>query len=349
MKKIVVGFIAFLFILVGAFFTLFTFETSAVSRDTTPIEFDIKVGETYLTIANRLKEENLIKSELFYKLFIRLTKSDKLEAGKYELSESMSVSDIVKVFMKGNTYNNETVSFTIPEGKHLENIAQIISGVTNYTEKELLSSWNDKEFINQVIDKYWFVTDSIKATGIRYALEGYLYPDTYEIYTNSSIEEIAYKMLDKMDKVLTNYKIDIEKSEYNIHEILTMASIIEHEAILDEDRKVIASVFYNRLEDNMKLQSCATIGYAIDEWKLTYSSADLKVDSPYNTYYYSGLPVGPGNMPSVKSIEAALYPSETDYLYFLANVCDTSDKKTYFSKTYDEHVDKKNRYLTCVN
>lgn len=349
MKKIVVGIVALLFIVIGAFFTLFTLETTAVSRDTTPIEFEIKKGETYLTIASRLKEDNLIKSELFYKIFIKLTNPSKIEAGKYELSESMSVSDIVKKFMKGNIYNAETVTFTVPEGKHLEEVATIVSKQTNYTEKELIDGWNNTKFIDDVIEKYWFVTDSVKMDGIRYALEGYLYPDTYEIYVNASIEDIAYKMLDKMDKVLTEYKSDIENSEYSVHELLTMASIIEHEAILDDDRKIIASVFYNRLESNMKLQSCATIGYATNEWKLTYSSTDLKVDSPYNTYYYSGLPVGPGNMPSVKSIEAALYPEETDYLYFLANVCDNNDKKTYFSKTYDEHVEKKNKYLTCVN
>lgn len=349
MKKIVVGIIAFLFIVVGAFFTLFTLETNAVSRDTTPIEFEIKKGETYLTIASRLKEENLIKSELFYKLFIKMTNPDKIEAGKYDLSESMSVSDIVKTFMKGNNYNPETITFTIPEGKHLEEIAKIISSKTTYTEKELLDAWNSEDFINKVIDDYWFVTDSVKVDGIRYALEGYLYPDTYEILTNSSTYDIAYKMLNKMEKVLDNYKEDIEKSEYNVHQLLTMASIVEHEAILDDDRKVIASVFYNRLQSNMKLQSCATIGYAIDEWKLTYNAADLKVDSPYNTYYYSGLPIGPGNMPGKKSIEASIYPEETDYMYFLANVCDEKDKNTYFSKTYAEHLEKKNKYLTCIN
>lgn len=350
MKKLVVGISAFVLLALGIFITIFVLETTAVSRDTTPIQFEVKKGETYLTIASRLKEENLIKSELFYKIYIKLNNPNSVQAGIYELSESMSVSKLVGKFQKGNNYNPDIVTFTIPEGKHLEEIAEIISNKTNHTKEELLKAWNDKGFIKEVIDNYWFVTDNVTDINIRYALEGYLYPDTYEILNKDvSCEDIAYKMLNQMEKVLDEYRIDIEKKDYSIHELLTMASIIEHEAILDEDRKVIASVFYNRLENNMKLQSCATIGYAIDEWKLTYSSVDLNTDSPYNTYYYSGLPIGPGNMPGKKSIEAALYPEETDYFYFLANVCDKTDNKTYFSKNYDEHVAKKNKYLTCFD
>ena len=350
MKKVVVGLLSLILLGIGGFFVIFFMETASVSRDVTPINFEIKKGETYLTIAKRLKDENLIKSDFFYKLFIKINKPDSVQAGIYTLSEAMSVNDIVEVLKKGNNYNPDIVTFTIPEGKHLEEIAEIISSKTNHTKEELLDYWNDDNFIDSVIDDYWFVTDNVKQKGIRYALEGYFYPDTYEIL-NKDVDPsiIAYKMLNQMELVLENYKDDIKSSKYSIHELLTMASIIEHEAILDEDRKVIASVFYNRLDSNMKLQSCATIGYAIDDWKLTYSAVDLQTDSPYNTYYYSGLPIGPGNMPSKKSIEASLYPDETEYLYFLANVCDVNDNTTYFSKDYNEHVSKKNKYLTCVN
>ena len=348
MKKIVVGIVGLLLFAVGILITVFVIQTSAVSRDVTPNKFEIISGETYLTIASRLKDENLIKSDLFYKLYIKMTNPKPVQAGIYTLSESMSVSDIIDVLEKGSNYNPDIVTITIPEGKHLEEIAEIISSKTNHGKEELLDSWNNKEFIDTVISEYWFVTEEVKNNKIRYALEGYLYPDTYELLNKDvSVEDIAYKMLNQMEYILETYKTDIENNEYSIHELLTMASIIEHEAINDEDRKVIASVFYNRLANNMKLQSCATIGYAIDEWKLTYTNADLNTDSPYNTYYYSGLPVGPGNVPSKKSIEAALYPEETNYFYFLANVCDVNDTKTYFSETYEEHVIKKNKYLTC--
>ena len=148
-----------------------------------------------------------------------------------------------------------------------------------------------------------------------------------------------------MDEVLSQYKEEIEKSEYTVHEILTLASIVEHEAILEEDRPKIAKVFLNRLNMGMKLQSCATIGYAINEWKLTYTNSDLAVDSLYNTYKYLGLPVGPGGLPGEQSIKAVIYPDDNDYLYFLANVFDANANKTYYSKTYQEHQQKCLIYL----
>ena len=132
MKKVVVGISAFVLLALGVFITIFVLETTAVSRDITPIQFEVKKGETYLTLASRLKDENLIKSEFFYKLYIKLNNPKQVQAGLYELSESMSVSDIVDKFMEGNSYNPDIVTFTIPEGKHLEEIAEIISSKTNH-------------------------------------------------------------------------------------------------------------------------------------------------------------------------------------------------------------------------
>ncbi|MEG0826166.1 MAG: endolytic transglycosylase MltG [Bacilli bacterium] len=350
MKKVVIGISAAILIFIGAFVILFMIETTAVSRDKEIIEFEIKKGDTYLSLASSLKESNLIKSELFYKIYIKLMNPKSVQAGIYNLSESMSVSDIIKKFGKGNNYNPSIVKFTIPEGKHLENVAEIIANKTDHKKDELLELWDSFDFIDELIGKYWFITDDVKKKGIRHPLEGYFFPDTYELL-NKSIDgkTIAYKMLDKMDKVLSVYKKEIKNNEYSIHQLLSLASIVEHEAILDEDRSVIAGVFYNRLNIKMKLESCATIGYAIDEWKLTYSKKDLMVDSPYNTYLYAGIPIGPGNMPGAKSIEAVINPAKSDYLFFLANVCDKENKKTYFSKTYAEHIEKKKLYLTCFN
>lgn len=311
-------------------------------------EFTVLKGNTYLSLASSLKEQNLIQSELFYKIYVKLNNPKEIQAGKYSLSSSMSVKEIISEFEKGSTYNPDIVTFTIPEGKHLEDVAFIVSSITNHTQEELLTLWNSEEFINEVIENYWFVTEEVKQDKIQNSLEGYFFPSTYELM-NKDVDgkSIAYKMLDQMDKVLSDYKEQIEKSEYSVHELLTLASIVEHEAILDEDRPIIAGVFYNRLANGWKLQSCATIGYAIDEWKLTYSKADLAVDSPYNTYLYYGLPIGPGNMPGRKSIEAVMNPDENEYFFFLANVCDTENQKTYFSKTLQEHNALKAKYLTC--
>lgn len=317
--------------------------TSSVSKDSFEVKITIPKESTYLSISNLLKENNLIRSESFYKIYIKIFKPNNLKAGIYTLNRNMNVKEIVDT-LEGNV-KSEEITITIPEGKHIEEVAEIISSKINMSKEDILLYWQNEEVLNSLIDKYWFLTDVIKKEGIRYSLEGYFFPDTYSILKESKIEDITYKMLDKMDEVLSKYKEEISNSKFNVHEILTLASIVEHEAILDSDRPMIAGVFINRLDKSMKLQSCATVGYAINEWKLSYDYSDLQTDSPYNTYFYEGLPIGPGNMPGELSIEAVLRPTKNDYYYFLANVNDKDSKKTYYSKTYLEHRQKCVKYL----
>lgn len=317
--------------------------TSSVSKDSFEVKITIPKESTYLSISNLLKENNLIRSESFYKIYIKIFKPNNLKAGIYTLNRNMNVKEIVDT-LEGNV-KSEEITITIPEGKHIEEVAEIISSKINMSKEDILLYWQNEEVLNSLIDKYWFLTDVIKKEGIRYSLEGYFFPDTYSILKESKIEDITYKMLDKMDEVLSKYKEEISNSKFNVHEILTLASIVEHEAILDSDRPMIAGVFINRLDKSMKLQSCATVGYAINEWKLSYNYSDLQTDSPYNTYFYEGLPIGPGNMPGELSIEAVLRPTKHDYYYFLANVNDKDSKKTYYSKTYSEHRQKCVKYL----
>lgn len=317
--------------------------TSSVSKDSFEVKITIPKESTYLSISNLLKENNLIRSESFYKIYIKIFKPNNLKAGIYTLNRNMNVKEIVDT-LEGNV-KSEEITITIPEGKHIEEVAEIISSKINMSKEDILLYWQNEEVLNSLIDKYWFLTDVIKKEGIRYSLEGYFFPDTYSILKESKIEDITYKMLDKMDEVLSKYKEEISNSKFNVHEILTLASIVEHEAILDSDRPMIAGVFINRLDKSMKLQSCATVGYAINEWKLSYDYSDLQTDSPYNTYFYEGLPIGPGNMPGELSIEAVLRPTKHDYYYFLANVNDKDSKKTYYSKTYLEHRQKCVKYL----
>lgn len=317
--------------------------TSSVSKDSFEVKITIPKESTYLSISNLLKENNLIRSESFYKIYIKIFKPDNLKAGIYTLNRNMNVKEIVDT-LEGNV-KSEEITITIPEGKHIEEVAEIISSKINMSKEDILLYWQNEEVLNSLIDKYWFLTDVIKKEGIRYSLEGYFFPDTYSILKESKIEDITYKMLDKMDEVLSKYKEEISNSKFNVHEILTLASIVEHEAILDSDRPMIAGVFINRLDKSMKLQSCATVGYAINEWKLSYNYKDLQTDSPYNTYFYEGLPIGPENMPGELSIEAVLRPTKHDYYYFLVNVNDKDSKKTYYSKTYSEHRQKCVKYL----
>lgn len=347
---VVVGSILiFLCLSISLFLGIYNLQIGPVSKNATKVPFEVPKSSTYLTIADDLKEKHLIKDPFYYKLYIRLNHPKELQAGKYLLDETMGVKGIIEVLESGSNYNPDVVTLQVPEGKTIEEVAEYASEVTNNTKEELLSVWDSEEFVKKAMEEYWFVTEDVLNPDIRHPLEGYLFPSTYEL-SNKDVdaEYIAGKMLSQMGNVLEKYKADIEQSEYSIHELLTMASIVEYEAILDEDRPMVSGVFYNRLKEGMKFQSCATLGYAIDEWKITYSQKDLETDSPYNTYYYEGFPVGPGGMPSKESIEAAIYPTSHDYFYFMANVCDVTSKKTYFSKTLEEHEEKVRKYLTCL-
>lgn len=348
-RNVALFFVVALTILIVTTCGYYKYMLSPVSNDKTIKDITIESGASSAEIAKILKDNNLIRNVNIFKLYIKINKKNSMKASKYSLSENMGVEKIVSILEKGNNYNPDSVSVTIPEGKHITEIAAIYAKHTTNTKEAILKKWNEKEFVNQVISKYWFVTDEVLNKDIRYSLEGYLFPDTYQ-FANANVlpEDIAYKMLDKMDNVLSKYKKELDSSKYNIHQILTLASIVEYEAILDEDRAKIAGVFYNRLNDNWLLQSCATVGYAIDEWKLSYDYYELQTNSKYNTYYYKGLPIGPGNSPSEKSIYATLYPEKNDYYFFLANVCDKNSQKTYYSKTNEEHEQKRRKYLTCL-
>ena len=226
----------------------------------------------------------------------------------------------------------------------MRNIASVIASNTNNTEKEVYDTLNDKEYLDELINKYWFIEKDIKNENIYYSLEGYLYPNTYEFYNKDvSVKEIFSTMLDEMDKKLSNYKTDLLSQKYSIHEILTLASIIELEGGNSTDREGISGVFYNRLNSNWSLGSDVTTYYAA---KIELSERDLyqyEIDDKnyYNTrssYLAGKLPIGPICNPSIDSIKASLYPKTSEYYYFVAD----KTGATYFSKTYDEHLATRN-------
>lgn len=348
MKKIyyLIGIIIISFFMITS---VFLFLLSPISNSKEKVLFEVKNGQTYSTLGSQLAKQKLIRSEFAYKLYIKMTNPKILEACTHQLSADLNVAELIKELSLSCNSNNEALKITIPEGKNLEQVAEIVSKSINKTKKELFTVWTSSEFVNKAIEKYDFLTDEIKNKKIRYSLEGYLFPSTYEIANKDvDAEYIAYKMLDQMDVIYKKYQKDIEKSKYTFHQIMTMASLVEYEAILDEDRALIAGVFYNRLDAKDRFGSCATLGYAINDWKITYTYKDMQVDSPYNTYKYPGFPPGPGGMPGEKSIEAAVKPTETKYYYFMANVCDVNDNKTYFSVTSAEHDRKSKEMLGCL-
>ena len=312
----------------------------AVSSESIEVDFLVDSGSTYYSVISKLKKENLIKSELAFKLYVKFNKVNDIEAGTYKLNKNMGVKEIVNEFSKGNTYNPDAIVITFKEGKHMRNIANIISEYTTNTEDQVYSLLNDKEYLNTLINEYWFIEEKILDSNIYYSLEGYLYPNTYEFNNkNVSIKEIFKAMLDEMNKKLDPYKTDILNNKYTAHEILTLASIVELEGANSDDRAGIAGVFYNRLTNNQPLGSDVTTYYAS---KVELSDRDLYKSeindrNNYNTrssYLAGKLPIGPICNPSIKSIEAVLYPETHNYYYFVADI----NGKTYFSKTYQEHL-----------
>jgi len=313
--------------------------TGTSNSDTKKI-VNIEEG-TINDIAKTLKDNNLIKNVSIFKVYIKLTNKTSLKAGTYELSENMGVEKIVKILEKGTKYNPNEISITFKEGINIRKIATLISENTNNSYDDVIKKASDETFINTLIDKYWFLTDDIKNKNIYYSLEGYLFPDTYR-FNNREVttEEIFTKMLDEMDKKLSKYKDEINKSDLSVHEIITLASVVELEGAKATDRKGVAGVFYNRLASSAypTLGSDATTYYAskIDDWSYSLTYKELNdCKNKYNTRCSSntGLPIGPICNPGIESIEATINPDKHEYYYFVADC----NGKVYLTKNSTEH------------
>ena len=353
MKKFLVilgSLILFIILLLIGLLVFYNTNLKAVSSNSVEVEFVVPEDSSYYAIIPKLKSEGLIRNELCFKIYIKLNKPEELQAGTYKLNKNMSVKEIIEVFDKGNTYNPDAIRITFNEGKHMRYIAEVIATNTNNYYDDVMNTLKDTEYLNELINTYWFIDESILNKDIYYALEGYLYPDTYEFNDKDvTVKEIFKTMLDQMDKKLEPYKKDIENSEYSVHELLTLASIVELEGKVKDDRKEIAGVFYNRLNAKMTLGSDVTTYYAAKkEMTEPLYKAEINSINAYNTRSSSmagKLPVGPICNPSVESIEAVVKPSNNDYYYFVAD----KTGKAYFSKTYNEHLatinDLKNKGL----
>lgn len=328
--------IVFLAVLIVVFCSIYRYEISPISKDSTKKEIVVTEGSTWYSLSTVLFENKLIKSEKFYKIYIKLFKPGKLEVGKYELSSDMSLDKIIAKIEEGSNYNPDDVTITFREGLNMRFIADLIAKNTDNTTDDVFDKLEDSKYISGLIDKYWFLDEEIEDERIFYPLEGYLFPDTYSVSKNSSVEEIFGLMLDKTNEVLSKYKEDIKNSDLSVHEILTLASIVELEANKPSERAKVAGVFFNRINTGMSLGSDVTAYYShkIDNWDgLTMDQ--LSGCNAYNTRgsCVIGLPVGPICNPGVESIKAVLNPVESDYYYFVADC----EGNTYLSKDDLEH------------
>ena len=339
--KIMIVFVVLVISTISAILIWYNSNISAKQVEYKKIDITIEMGSGASSIAKSLKESGLIKSELAFRIYVKLNNISGFQAGNYSLSPNMDIETIAASLKDGKVYE-EQVIITFIEGKNMMWIAKQISEKTTNSEQAVYDLLKDTEYINNLIDKYWFLDKAITNNNIYYPLEGYLYPDTYHFSKNDcSIKTIFTTMLDKMDKVLTKYKEQIKASKYSIHELLTMASIVELEGLNKNDRKDIASVFYNRLSSGMSLGSDVTTYYAfkINMGDRDLTTNELNSNNPYNTRgpnMGGKLPIGPICSPSESSIEAAIIPNSTNYFYFVAD----KNGEVYFTKTYSAHLQK---------
>nr|WP_312575899.1 endolytic transglycosylase MltG [Sedimentibacter sp.] len=305
------------------------------SNNDTKIIVEIPEGSNTNDIAEILLNNNLISNSSIFKYYAKKTKTDiKLKAGNYILSKNMNVDELIKVLIKGGTTGN-TVNITIIEGLTIEDAAQSIANQLGLNYETLVNLMENADIFR---DEYQFLMDNPEIKN----LQGYLMPETYNVYLKSDEEAIVKVLLSQFDNFYKEEMIPLlSNSKLNMEDTINLASIVEKEAVMDEERDEIAATFLNRLDINMKLQSCATVNYAQGVWKERLTNDDIAIDSPYNTYLIEGLPPSPINSPGKKSIMAVLQPSNVDYLYFVAK----GDGSHYFSNNYDDHLAAKNKYL----
>ncbi|MBN8208404.1 endolytic transglycosylase MltG [Bacillus sp. NTK071] len=307
------------------------------NKDTT---VTIPIGSSTSSIGKTLEEKGIIKDGTAFRYYVKYKNESGFQAGDYELSPSMTMDEIISIMKSGKVMKDAVAKISVPEGIWLEDIAARIAKELDLKQEDVIKKLDEKEYVKALINEYWFLTDDVLQDDIRHPLEGYLFPATYDFEEEPSVEKVVKEMLDKTDRVLTEYRSEIEDRDYSIHEMMTLASIIEEEASAKADRTKISKVFYNRLEEDMILQTDPTVVYARGKQSGEITQKDLDKKSPYNTYTVKGLPVGPIANPGESSIVAAIEPAKTDALYFYAR----PSGETLFSKTNDEHNKKVAKY-----
>ena len=351
------GFFVTVFVLlvllgVGGFFGYRYVESALQPVDANSKQYvtvQIPEGANLQQIGDTLENSGLVKHGFIFSLYAKYKDYSDLKSGYYNLQKSMSTDDIIKELQKGGTPQPQEVALanlTIPEGYTLDQIAQTVGQLQGEFKEPLtadafLAKVQDETFISQLVAKYPTLLESLptKESGVRYRLEGYLFPATYSIKESTTVESLIDEMVAAMDQNLSGHYTAIKEKNLTVNELLTIASLVEKEGLKTDDRKLIAGVFYNRLNLGMPLQSNIAILYAEGKLGQNISLADdaaidTTINSPYNVYTNLGLMPGPVDSPSLDAIEASINQTKSDNLYFVANV---QDGKVYFATTREEH------------
>ena len=329
MKKLLVFVLILGIVGVGAVSFLPDYLSNGINNEV--VNIIVPKGATLSTVAEELYENGVIRSKLWFRY-----KGEEIaryiKPGTYKIESGLDLEDIFEIIQKGE--QEKQLAVTFPEGFILYQFAQRIQETGLGSADEFIEACN-----NYFISKGY----TLDTQDLYFNLEGYLFPDTYYFTMNQSMDQIVSKLVSTMEDVFTDeYKLRAEELGLSLHEVLTLASLIEREAYNDAERGAISGVIYNRLDIGMLLQIDATVIYGLGEGKehmtrVLYS--DLEKDNPYNTYKKKGLPPGPIASPGRNSIEAALYPEDHDYFYYVLG-----DNGHVFSKTYNEHLNNVSKY-----
>ncbi len=331
-KKAMLAFLIVLVLLVVGIYGYYKIETNGTFRKKEEVTFKVEAGSTNSGVAQQLKEEGIIGSSLLFRFFL-MDHDYTFQYGEFTINKHSNYEEICEILSTQQVVIT-TTEFTIPEGSETREIIDILVDTGVGTYDEIVKAINYDEYDYDFIKGLTFDENS-------YRLEGYLFPDTYEIYTDESPHDVIGRLLDNFDAKTKMMRQDAAADGKDFHDIVKMASIVEREAMDHDEFPIVAGVFYNRLKDEMHLESCATVQFILKERKLILDIEDTQIDNPYNTYMYPGLTPTPISNPGLEALRAASYPAETPYYFFVA----AGDGTHLFAETLDGHqrnIDKVN-------
>ncbi|MBR2078138.1 MAG: endolytic transglycosylase MltG, partial [Exiguobacterium sp.] len=288
----------------------------------------------------------LVRSSTIFRFYTRFKNESSFQAGTYTLSPSQSIDELIETLQTGKVIVVPDIKLVIPEGFTIDQVIARLAKVAEIPKEEISEQLSDREYIQSLVNEHEMLTEEILQEGIYHPLEGYLFPATYEFNKGVTLNEIIDEMLLPTESMYQEYKERLADSGRTFHETLALASVVEKEAVSTEDRKEIAGVFENRLNDGMKLQSDPTVWYGTGETSIFTSFADLENDSLYNTYRYEGIPIGPIAAVSRDAFEAVLNPNDTENIYFYARPPREGfpNGEVLFEVDYEDHQQNVNKY-----
>ena len=343
-KGLKIGIIILVILIIGviiagiSIFSWYNSNLKSLSENQDTIRVKVESGSSVSSISKMLEEEGLIRNAKAMNLYCKINNISNLQAGKYDLDPSETMPEIIDHIVKGEIASDE-IKLTFIEGKTIKDYAKVIAKNTVNTEEDVFELLKDEEYIDYLIEKYWFITEDIKNEDIYYPLEGYLLPDTY-IFENDEVgvKTIFSMLLNYMEKFLEPYREELE-NKFTVHEMLTLASMAEREANSTEDRKEVIGVFLNRISKGMNLGSDVTTYYAagVSMGERDLYQRELDAENPYNTRgpnMEGKIPIGPICNPSKDAMEATINYTPSDNLFFVAD----KNGDVYFTATNSEHI-----------